>query len=301
MAESNNFHKWLSNEINESEDKRYRHRLLKEKPGCRHDILDELKKFVQNAHEDARRYLRKPLESLDPLEQLSASDLADGYPELLNINDLKGYFGEIFAGLIAEHFSPFGHSWTVPAFLFRFHDMGFQRLEEHRQTGEEIKKTPGRTGDDCLAFQLGSRGQIVRSLVCESKCAKGRASATSIAEAHEKLSKDYPRPVDIRKIIEILADHDDPESAEWIDPLRQLLLRDPNELRDHNSGYERCDFVCYVCGSSPIRGNRRTWMSTTKPHEKYTGRRKLEAVETHLNNVDGLVREVYGKEDETNG
>ena len=168
MAESYKFHKWLSNEISESEDKRYRHRLLKEKQGYRHDVFDELKELVQNAHEDARRYLRKPVDiSLDPLRELSSSDPAKGYPELLDIKDLKGYFGEIFAGLIAEHFSPFGHSWTVPAFLFRFHHIAFQRLEEHRQTGEEIKGIPGRTGDDCLAFQLGGRGQIVRSLVCD--------------------------------------------------------------------------------------------------------------------------------------
>lgn len=300
MAESNKFHKWLSNEICESEDKRYRHRLLKEKLEYRYDILDELKEFVQNAHEDARRYLRKPLESLDPLEQLSASDLADGYPELLHINDLKGYFGEIFAGLIAEHFSPFGYSWTVPAFLFRFHHVVFQRLEERHQTGEEIKKIPGRTGDDCLAFQLGGRGQIVRSLVCESKCTKTHRS-DSISEAHKKLSADNPRPVDIRQIIAILEDRDDPESAEWIAPLRQLLLRDPNEIRNPSSGYERCDFVCYICGDSPKQGDRKAWMPTIEPHKKYTGKRRLEAVETHLNDVDGLVREVYGKEDETNG
>ncbi len=300
MAESNKFHKWLSNEITESEDKRYRHRLLKEKPGCRDDVFDKLKEFVQNAHEDARRYLRKPLESLDPLEQLSASDPANGYPELLYIDDLKGCFGEIFAGLIAEHFSPLGHTWRVPAFLFRFHLVAFQMLEKKRQTGEKATKVLGRTGDDCLAFQLGSKGQIVRSLVCESKCTKDHSS-NSISKAHEKVSEDNPRPVDIRQIIDILEDRDDPESAKWIDPLSQLLLRDSNELRDSSSGYERCDFVCYVCGRSPRLGDRKTWMSTTESHEKYTGERRLEAVETHLNDVDGLVREIYGKEDETNG
>src|SRR5947209_8763461 len=137
MISQCDFSDWLCDFVNESSDKKYRHRLFKEYPNKRADILKELTSYIQNAHEDARSRLRKLVENpLDPLDVQPAFDPTDGYPELFHMHTLKGYFGETFAGLIAEHFSPFDENdWKVPAFLFRYHEVEFQHLEVLRQTG----------------------------------------------------------------------------------------------------------------------------------------------------------------------
>ena len=260
----------------------------------RDEVLEDLKSYVYAAHEDARRRLRRLAGiTLDPLGVTPTNDPAEGYPERLHIQTLKGYFGEVFAGLIAETLSPFGESgWKVPAFLFRFHLVEFQQLEKLRQRGGEAKVRPGRTGDDCLAFQL-SEGRIVKSLYCEAKCTPGHDS-NMIAEAHAKVSE--AELVDLLQIIEVLIEYDDPVSSQWVEALRQLWLSLPDPPRD----YERCDLVSYVCGRSPVQGNRSTWMDTQKPHAKYTAKRRLEAVEVHLQNIEALICQVYGKEKDEN-
>jgi hypothetical protein len=285
---------WLSNSVSESNDKRYRHRLLEENFDQRCEVLEDLKSYVQAAHEDARRRLRKLAGiSLDPLGSTCEYDPAEGYPELLHIQTLKGYFGEVFAGLVAENLSPFDQDgWKVPAFLFRYHLPAFHQLEAIRQTGEEAGLLPGRTGDDCLAFQLDGDGRIVRSLYCEAKCTPGHRSSM-VAEAHRKVSD--AAIVDIPQLIEILQEYDDPVSSQWVEALRRLQLQGPSD------DYERCDFVSYVCGCAPARGDRRTWIPTDRPHQKYTARRRLEAVEAQLQDVEKLVREVYGQRIEEDG
>lgn len=296
MTTSVKLSKWLSNSVTESKDKRYRHRILKENFNQRHEIIEDLKLFVQNAHEDARLRLRKITGiSLDPLGSPCRNDPARGYPEVLHIQTLKGYFGEIFAGLIATNFSSFEEgNWEVPAFLFRFHIVEFQHLEILRQTNIEAKKRPGRTGDDVLAFQRDENGYIIRSLVCEAKCTHSHDSEM-ISEAHKKASEANLKPVDIPQLIEILQDYDDLEYEKWIDSLRYLYFQ------DSNIAYERCDLVSYICGHSPAKNGKKTWIPVDRPHKDYSGGRRLEAVEIHLNGVEELIREVYGKKDNTNG
>ncbi|MFH1046727.1 MAG: hypothetical protein V1738_00325, partial [Patescibacteria group bacterium] len=101
---------------------RYRFRLITEIPQKRSPVIDEVKEYVREAHEDARNRLRGVLSpTLSPFTP-NGADPADGYPEELAESDLMGYFGEVMAGLIAEHEDVHGFSgWKIPAFLFRFH------------------------------------------------------------------------------------------------------------------------------------------------------------------------------------
>jgi hypothetical protein len=191
MITQNKFSSWLQNLVTESADKKYRHRLFTEYLNTRDETLQALTAYVRNAHEDARRYLHELFSNtLDPFGTQSSFDPAEGYPELLEMKTLKGYFGEIFAGLIAEYFSPFGEDdWKVPVFLFRYHTVAFQELERIRQTGGKAKEIPGRTGDDCLAFQVNSEGEIIRYLYCEAKCTSGGHLPEKVALAHKKVSE----------------------------------------------------------------------------------------------------------------
>jgi hypothetical protein len=288
MIKSSILSSWLSSSVTESVDKRYRHQLLKEKTEYRSAMVVELKALVQIAHQDAICHLRRVAGiSLDPLRP-KVIDPTIGYPRQLDAITLKGYFGEIFAGMIAENCSPFGEdAWEIPAFLFRFHNVAFDQLERWHQAKTDPGIIPGRTGDDCLAFKRDEQGRIIRSLVCEAKCTKDHRSKL-IEEAHEKVSEANSNPVNLRLVIEILMDRNDPISLQWVEGLRRLWLD------ESNTDCERYDLVSYVCGQHPIR-NPSGWIAADKPHAAYTAGRRLEAVEVHLDKVDDLIDEVYGR------
>jgi hypothetical protein len=290
MAEDSPFRHWLSCRPSRVARARYWHLLLHERT-ARSDILEELRSFVRRAHDDARRHMRQVAGT--PLDPLGADDPdpAAGYPERLHPITLQGYFGEVFAGLVAQEFSPFDEDgWEVPAFLFRFHEVAFQQLERMRQTGEEATPIPGRTGDDCLAFRRGPEGELVGHLVCEAKCTTDHDSSL-IADAHKQVSSPEPRPVDLLRVIEVLRDAEDCESQQWAECLRKLYLS------PETSTSERSDLVVYLCGRSPVRGTRQTWIDTAKPHARYSGGRRLQAGEIHLSDITDLIRLVYQVED----
>ena len=174
-------------------------------------------------------------------------------------------------------------NWEVPAFLFRFHVVELQHIEALNQIGGEVKRRPGRTGDDFLAFQRTSNGSIVRVLYGEAKCTADHDTGM-IADAHEKASTSPI--VDFLRIIEVLQEKHDPLAEQWIDAIRRA--------RANVARYERCDLVSYVCGRHPIRAD--VWLPTDKPHESYKAQRRLEAVETHLYDVEAIIHDVYSSE-----
>lgn len=285
---------WLESPLDipaSSNSDRYILRLLRENNNHRSDeVINELRRITQAAHEDAKRRLRHLAGfSLDPLgENQNIEDPTIGYPEKLDIVTLQGYFGEIFAGIVAENYRHFGDDgWEVPAYPFRFHTVAFQMLEQWRQSENpsDAVKVPGRTGDDMLAFLRDQEGSITRSLVCEAKCTRNH-EAKLISDAHEKAANPNLKPVDILNLIEILEDYDDCKSKTWVNALRELYYRDASK------NYERIDLVAYVCGQPPVRN--KSWIPPDKPHQQYTAKRRLEAVEVHLNGVIKLVQDVYG-------
>ena len=291
---------WLSNENLTSSDGRYTYRCLQENLSYRAEIIEEMKRLMHRLHEDARNRIRKAHasdHSLDPFEELPTPSISyftiDEYPKGLNIETLKGYFGEIFAGIIAENLNSHSENWEVPAFLFRFHQSAFDKLEMMRQVGSDDRNIIGRHGDDCLAFQRDSNGKIVRSLVCEAKCTYTHQKSM-IEDAHAKASAPNPVPISYYQLIEILKDYEkqNPDAAAWVEALRQLKL-----ITKETPDYERCDMVSYVCGLPPVRESTVS-IPKNSPHTKYTANRRLEAVETHLVDVEGLVEQIYEKNDD---
>lgn len=289
----NNFlDEWLEETPTHNNHPGYTHRLLRERSHInREQIKDQLIERVKQAHEDARRHLRKIVtDTLDPLG-VKSIDLAQGYPEQLPLKSLKGYFGEIFAAMIAEEYTHFDISgWRVPAYSFRFHQTAFDYLERVQQGANVPTAVVGRTGDDMLAFAMGSHGQITHVLVCEAKCSNDHDSSL-IAKAHEQVSDSLYRPVEIWRLIEVLRDYDDSESKAWRTALG--LLYSSSNLTQH----KRYDLVCYVCGRTPKQ--KKSWIPADAPHCKYSGGRDLEAAEIHISGVDQLISKVYGKGDES--
>lgn len=286
---------WLESSVTESLDKKYRHNVLKENLNYRNNIIPELQSAIKEAHKDALNSIQDlEVGSLDPFEEFGFTKDANSsnkYPQDLNLITLKGYFGEIFAGIVAENFSSHGeHNWEVPAFPFRFHNAAFEQLEMIVQTGEEAGIIPGRTGDDCLAFIRNDEGEINKSLICEAKCTSTHQTKM-INEAHQKSSTPNPKPVILKQLINILKNSKDEYSKEWINSLTKLLL-----TKNIPSNYERCDLVSYICGLPPVKAST-VIIPKDKPHGEYKGNRRLEAVEIHLHDVDGLIADVYNKQE----
>lgn len=285
MAKIDNLHLWLSSIVSVSADRKYKHQLLTEDASRFSDVENGMKGYFADAHNDAKRHYSNLIAiDLSPGALIpSANEALTNYPEGLPIAILQSYFGEIFAGLVAEHLAPFDEGeWKVPAFLMRFHNVVFEQLEKSHRAGQELPLTlPGRTGDDCLAFIKNESGQISKVLFCESKCVQGHR-AEYLNDAHEKLSGVFNC---VHQIIEILEGRSDVESLSWIEPLRQL------RMKKEGTDFEQCNLLCYISGDMPVR--RTTWIPVDVAHEKYTASRRLEAVELHLANLLDIVRKTY--------
>jgi hypothetical protein len=284
---------WLKNTVTKSSDKKYHHRRLEEDLNFRTLCIKELQPMIHKVHEDARQRLRNAFDvehSLDPLEEeatLCTGTLRiDDFPRCLDLQTLKGYFGEIIAAVIAENYNPLDGDWHVPVFPFRFHQSAYHEFERIRQQGGPARTIIGRFGDDMLAFQRNEHGKITHILVCEAKCS-AEHNQDLIADAHKKASEAILKPVDCFQLAEMLKDDaaTNPEAAKW----RQAII---NLRLETNSTHERCDLVSYVCGLPPAKVTT-VVIPTDKPHTNYVAVRQLEAVEVHLYDVDGLIEEAY--------
>ncbi len=267
---------------------RYCHLLLKVPGPINRALHDELYKYIDHAHEGARQTLRAPLEgSLHPLHHGTPVDPAYGYPHKFGMTVLQGFFGEIFAGIVAEHFaSDEVHKWEVPVYLFRTHVVAFQQLEVMKQTEGWVRQVVGRTGDDGLAFARDGDGRIVAWLAIEAKCTSTH-SAQLIADSHEKLSQPVSRPVDLLRVIDALRDYcEDQYARDWISALRRYYWETHGD-----SDVTRCDLAVYVCGQSPSRAE--SWIPVNQPHPKYTAKRELTATEFHFPDVGIVVESLY--------
>ena len=272
--------KWLKGPLKKVY--RYRHRTLKENQKYRPEGEAYLRQQAARAMADAIRRLRqRSLFSLNPIAPAGVVDPANGYPEALSRSTLMGYYGELFSGVAAEEFSPFGHQWKVPCYLFRFHEQAFFALERYRQSGDMPQATIGRHGDDCLAFDL-TDPDLARVLVFEAKCLASN-QAQKIKDAHENLSNTRePLPVSISQVIEVLQAQKEPD-REWIEGLLRLAVSQPRD-------YERYDCVVYIC--RPPKESP-TWIDPDQPHVGYTGGRKLAVVEVHIDQLPEHVKSVF--------
>jgi hypothetical protein len=143
--------------------------MLAEEPAIRAAGLAALGALTAEAHRDARERLERLMGiSLDPLQGVPPDWRP--YPDGLHTSALRGYMGEVLAGVVAENHQQHGQPWVVPAFLFRGHQAAYQELERRRQLGGPARPIPGRTGDDALAFQIDEDGGRHRLVMGKAKC-----------------------------------------------------------------------------------------------------------------------------------
>jgi hypothetical protein len=170
-------------------------------------FIEKLKILLSLAHSDAKNHF---LELHASNGNTEIHDPFANYPGNLPDKTLKGYLGETFAGIVAELQRPYGKSWCVPAFLFRYHNTAFELLERMYQ-GAATKEIPGRTGDDCLAFEeVGDSFENI--LLCEAKF-RSKYDSTLIDNVEKKLTGEVS--TDVARIREILKSRDDEQGKKW--------------------------------------------------------------------------------------
>lgn len=284
---------WLDSTSQNTQDRKYYYRKLEENISFRLSVLNELKILVHQVHENTRQELRKLTgisNSLDPLGEIETpginTSFIDDFPCQLELKTLKGYFGEIMAAIIAENYNSLDENWEVPVFPFRLHQTAYHALEKIQQ-GDPPPTIIGRHGNDMLAFKRNSDGRISHILFCEAKCTETNNSGL-ISDAHKQSSNNNIIPVDCLLLIRILQDNnlDNSEANVWIQALQSLYWSRNNPI------HERCDLVSYVCGLPPVRPET-VVIPKDVAHSDYTGKRRLEAVEVHLYDVNGLIEKVY--------
>jgi len=222
--------------------------------------------------------------SLDPLDPTARAG-APGFPDDLETTTIQGYLGEVMAGLIAETYAPHDREWKVPAFLFRGHQAAFQSLERARQQGSSTPKaSPGRTGDDALAFEVSDDGQITAWLFGEAKCTQTHNSQL-IRDGHDQLSATEWLPVDLPQLIDIMESKGDSDAQRWAHALRVL------NWASEATAPPRLDMFVYLCGQRPKKN--RDWITPDKPHDRYSGGKPLEAVEVHFEDFENVLKAAY--------
>lgn len=288
---------WLAARNLNGHHPRYRLRLWRETGPISPDLLAELRLYAAEAHEDARRRLRRGFDDgLSPYTTRPA-DPAAHYPARLHHTTLQGYFGELLAGIAIEHWGALDHTdWLIPAFLFRFHDQEFQHLEliyqrlrdaEPHDADATAEQRPGRTGDDVLAFRINANAEITDVIVLEAKCLSTNRNAT-ITQAHAQLSAAGPLPSGVRELVNLLADYDTPQAAFWLESLMRFRLHGYTTSGRH-------DGLSYAT-RPPVRPPREVWLPPDRPHDAYTADRYLEGLEFHFDNLDTIIPTLYRNE-----
>ena len=270
---------WLVEQTGGAGNGQYHLRVWREDASRLDAVRVELLAYFQETLDDARRRLRSGFEDeLSPFTDPQV-DPAANYP----------------AALAVEHWDVHGRNdWSVPALLFRFHEVEFQHLERINQrirAGQlhlpdaEGERRPGRTGDDAIAFVKDNANNIAHVLTLEAKCIT-RNRADTLNDAHQKLNAGPSVPDSIRELVELLNHYDTDEARAWQEALVKYRA-------SGGGGATRYDAVVYVCGERPRQRGRIGWMSSTTRNTSYTLTRPLVGLEFHVEDVATLVERIY--------
>lgn len=257
---------------------------LQEDAALRTIILQRLRLYASAAHRGAIKRIRAALaDNLAPTATTQAS--SPGYPYALDDTTLKGYLGELLAGLAIEHFQLFGKKeWEVPVFVFHTHSQAFNQLENWRLGRPMATATFGRTGNDCVAFRRDEQQAITDVIICEAKCS-GTHDLSLVHKAHKDLSTKKTSRVILWQLREALAYAGHPQAQSWRASLDAFERQGIGVVKER-------DVVSYTCGDTPQAKDRKHWMSNITHDSNYTGNRPLAAIEIHLD-VTTLIDQLY--------
>lgn len=298
---------WL-NDYPSEEVEGYGHLLLEEQAETDLALADDLIDYFESAHLDARKCFHKLARiSLHPDAGDEACDAQ--YPGSLPLTALKGLFGEVMCGMMAENFEFVGkHEYLIPVFLFRNHEDAGQYIYTLSRDHTRTREVLGRKGDDFIAIVVDGEGKVTRFIAGE---AKWRGSWTQSALATVMLGAKIEDPEDETKRIHngkgvwfevnrglsvplgleqlhtILVECEPDKFASAIASLDRILARrNPDPV-------ERTDLIILAGGSPPTRKATHSLIPWDVIPEEYTAGRDLQIVELLFSNGDDLINEIY--------
>ncbi len=158
---------WLT-EYNTANGK-YGHLLLEQNSENNKSLIDVLRLYFESAHLDAREYFHAEV-GIDLHPDADAEGAHAQYPNCLPSKTRRGLFGEVIAGLVTESYKMVGgHTWSVPIFLFRFHEDAEAYLFALARDSKRKREIFGRKGDDFIGISLDEDGYVTRFIAGEAK------------------------------------------------------------------------------------------------------------------------------------
>jgi hypothetical protein len=298
---------WL--ESHSTTNDKFGHLLLEEKDSDILAILEALKPYFESAHFDARNVFHYEI-GIDLHPDADGSEMLPiQYPNSLSSTSQRGLFGEVFAGLVTEHYDFVGnHRWQVPIFLFRFHQDARNYLFNLARNPDNQRQTMGRLGTDFVGIELDQNSAVSRFISGE---AKWRSTLTpSVVETlmhgnliddpagtglkvragngvWNEINNDPLVPHGVRQLTQLLKEHDPQRyDAAIFSMERALILRSPEPL-------PRTDLVIIVGNGGARRNPMECQLPNERMPEEYTAGHDLQLVEVYLEKGEDLIDALY--------
>ena len=285
----------------------YGHLLLEQKCDCDDDLIADFATYFESAHADARTFFHEQM-GIELHPDADNPEVHITYPTCLPSITRRGLFGEVMAGMLTEHYDYIGsHEWTIPVFLFRYHEDAEAYLFALVRDEERKREVYGRRGSDFLALALNDEGDIERFIAGEAKWRKklqpavvanmmyGKKKKKSDTEELEhdgkgiwfQINQDIPAPHGLRQLQRLLREIDpDGYSAAIARLDRVLVVRNAEPL-------PRTNLIMISGGDVPSRTAKTSLIPWEAVPEEYTVPHDLQVVELILKDGEDLIDGVY--------
>jgi len=290
----------------------YGHLLLEQQVTALSDAdIAELRPYFESAHQDAREVFHAAARiSLHP-EDGERGDHAI-YPNCLPPKTIRGLFGEVMCGIVAENYSLVGgKTWRVPIFLFREHAPVARYIFDLVRDPARVKEVHGRPGNDFIGLELAADGTVLAFIAGEAKWradltastidtimkgdgqGKGAARVWADNGVWNDINTALLIPQGIQQICDLLNIKDRDGYAHTIFSLDEALLTDV--------GPPRTDMVLIAGNRAATRAVGTALLPTAMPPADYTAGRPLQIVEIVLLGGENMIERLYASLWKTNG
>jgi hypothetical protein len=271
-------------------------------------LCGRLRPYFESAHLDARQRFHEEL-GIDLHPDATEEESPVSYPTSLPSTTLRGLFGEVFAGLVSQAYPLVGnHQWSIPVFLFRFHEDARNYLFDLARNPERKRQVIGRLGSDFIGIALDASGAVTRFISGEAKWRLTltpsvvdelmlgewtRESPTSPRIRSGKgvwndVNSDSPVPIGVRQLQRILEDSALEEyDAAILSLERALVLRGGTPL-------PRTDLILVVGNARATREETERLLPYEGMPPEYSAGNDLQLVEIVTRQGEVLIDALYG-------
>lgn len=279
------------------------HTLLEQTEEDDGTLAEALRDYFESAHLDARNVFHSFI-GIDLHPDADGHDPIVTYPGSLPSTTRRGLFGEVLAGLVTENYEFIGsHSWTVPVFLFRYHDDAQNYLFNLERDPAQTRQTIGRLGTDFIGLSLNEDGEVVRIISGEAKwrltLTQGTVDDLMLGKKPKgsnvrsgkgvwrDLNKEPNPPSGARQLQKLLQEYDpDGLDAAILCLDRALVAKDPVTV-------PKTDLIVVAGNGSARRKDGECLLPWESVPPEYTAGNELQIVEVVFTKGEQLIDAIY--------